>query len=231
MGDTLERGLDSNSPTVDAPPNSMKVGLRAHQQAVIASMEKTEQELISGMSCSDETLYSSYGILGDSVGVGKSLMVLAHIARLATLPPLPTVKSLGANSSYKMFSIKDDAALDMSGAGCLIVVPHTLFRQWSDYIKNQTNLTYLMIDKKRSLLQPSFREYCPRVRDTRRTGDRTGPGCTGNPTRLGIGWPGIGGGDCRAELPGSRDEQDRLVGRAGAVQSCGPTRGLPGWQG
>ena len=158
MADTLERGLDSNSPIVDAPPNSMKVGLRAHQQAVIASMEKTEQELISGMSCSGETLYSSYGILGDSVGVGKSLMVLAHIARLATLPPLPTIKTLGANSSYKMFSIKDDVAVDMSGAGCLIVVPHTLFRQWSEYIKNQTNLTYLMIDKKKSLLQPSFRE-------------------------------------------------------------------------
>lgn len=158
MADTLEMGLDSNSPIADAPPNSMKVSLRAHQQAVLAAMEKSEQQLISGMECSGEVLYSSYGILGDSVGVGKSLMVLAHIARLATLPPLPQMKILGANSSNKMFSIKSEEIGDMSGAGCLIVVPHTLFRQWSDYIKKQTNLAHLLVDKKKSLAQDSFRQ-------------------------------------------------------------------------
>jgi SNF2 family DNA or RNA helicase len=158
MADTLERGLDSSSPSADAPPNSMKVSLRAHQQAVLAAMEKSEQELISGMECAGETLYSSYGILGDSVGVGKSLMVLAHIARLSTLSPLPQMKTLGANSSNKMFSIKSEETLDMSGAGCLIVVPHTLFRQWSDYIKKQTQLTHFLIDKKKNLLQDTFRQ-------------------------------------------------------------------------
>ena len=156
MADTLERGLDSTSPTVDAPPTTMKVSLRAHQQAILAAMEKSEQELISGMECSGETLYSSYGILGDSVGVGKSLMVLAHIARIASLPPLRQMKTLGANSSNKMFSVKSQQFTDMSGAGCLIVVPHTLFRQWSDYIKKQTNLTHLLVDKKKSMTQDSF---------------------------------------------------------------------------
>jgi len=158
MADTLERGLDSNSPIVDAPPNTMKVSLRAHQQAVLAAMERSERELVSGMECAGETLYSSYGILGDSVGVGKSLMVLAHIARLATLPALPAMKTLGANSSNKMFSIKSEEAMDMSGAGALIIVPHTLFRQWSDYIKKQTHLTHLLVDKKKAVSQDTFRE-------------------------------------------------------------------------
>jgi hypothetical protein len=36
------------------------------------------------------------------------------------------------------------------------VVPHTLFRQWSDYIKKQTNLTHLLVDKKKSMTQDSF---------------------------------------------------------------------------
>lgn len=134
----------------------MKVSLRAHQQAVLAAMEHSEQQLISGMDCPEDTLYSSYGILGDSVGVGKSLMVLAHIARVATLPPLRRMKTLGANSSNKTFSIKSEQITDMSGAGCLIVVPHTLFRQWSDYIKKQTNLTRLLVDKKKSMTQESF---------------------------------------------------------------------------
>ena len=156
MADTLERGLTSESAIVDVPADSLKVSLRAHQQAILAAMESQERDLISGMPCSGETLYSSYGILGDSVGVGKSLMVLAHIARIASLPPLPIMKSLGVNSSNKLFSIKAEQITDMSGAGCLIVVPHTLFRQWSDYIKKQTNLTHLLVDKKKSLTQDTF---------------------------------------------------------------------------
>jgi len=156
MADTLERGLDSNSSIIDAPVNALKVSLRAHQQAVLAAMESSERELVSGMKCSDETLYSSYGILGDSVGVGKSLMVLAHIARLATIPVLQNIKTLGPNSSNKMFSIRADDTIDMSGAGSLIIVPHTLFRQWSDYIKKQTNLTHVLIDKKKSIVQDNF---------------------------------------------------------------------------
>ena len=158
MADTLERGLDSNCPTVDVPPNTLKVSLRAHQQAVLAAMETSERELVSGMACSGETLYSSYGILGDSVGVGKSLMVLAHIARLGAIAPLQNIKTLGTNSSHKMFSIKTDTVTDISGAGALIIVPHTLFRQWSDYLKKQTNLSYMCVDKKKSMLQDNFRQ-------------------------------------------------------------------------
>lgn len=158
MADTLERGIDSTAALADVPPNSLKVSLRAHQQAVLAAMEKSERELVSGMQCAGETLYSSYGILGDSVGVGKSLMVLAHIARLAVLPPLQNMKTLGANSSNKMFSIKSEDLGDVSGAGSLIVVPHTLFRQWSDYIKKQTNLTHLIVDKKKAVAQDNFAE-------------------------------------------------------------------------
>ena len=159
ISDTLERGLSSNSSIVDVPPNTLKLNLRAHQQAVLAAMETTEKELISGMDCSGETLYSSYGILGDSVGVGKSLMVLGHIARLPMLAPLENIKTLGANSSNKMFSIKSSTTTDtaQNGAGSLIIVPHTLFRQWSDYIKKQTNISYLFVDKKKAMTQEPFR--------------------------------------------------------------------------
>ena len=156
MADTLERGLDSSSAGIDAPVNALKVSLRAHQQAILAAMEKSERDLVSGMPCSGETLYSSYGILGDSVGVGKSLMVLAHIARLAAIPPLQNSKTLGLHSSNRLFSIKTDTITDMSGAGSLIIVPHTLFRQWSDYIKKQTNLTHVFVDKKKSMTQDTF---------------------------------------------------------------------------
>ena len=76
IDDVLKRSLTNESPQVDVPPGSLKVTLRSHQQAAIAAMEQTERELSKGMDCSGEIFYSSHAILGDSVGVGKSLMVL-----------------------------------------------------------------------------------------------------------------------------------------------------------
>lgn len=144
-----DHSLTEESPTVDAPIGGLKVSLRAHQQAVLAAMERHEREVLCGLDCSGEILYSNYGVLGDSVGVGKSLMVLGHIARLKTLSPLRSYTTLSNNSGPSMFSVKVQEFKDLSEAGCLIVVPHTLFRQWADYIKKQTNLKAVYLDKKK----------------------------------------------------------------------------------
>jgi SNF2 family DNA or RNA helicase len=37
---------------------------------------------------------------------------------------------------------------DLSNAGCLIVVPHTLFKQWEGYIQNETTLSYYGVKTK-----------------------------------------------------------------------------------
>lgn len=156
MGDVYRDSLTVSAPCTDVPADSLKVSLRSHQQAALYAMEQKERELMSGMDCSGETLYSSYGILGDSVGVGKSLMVLGHIARLAVIPPLTYSTSMGKSSSDKMFSTKTNVFSDLSEAGSLIVVPHTLFRQWGDYIKKQTNLKALLLDKRKMVEDEHF---------------------------------------------------------------------------
>ena len=156
MADVIDNSISVDHPTVDVPPNALKVTLRSHQQAALAAMEKKERDLNIGFDCSGERLYSSYGILGDSVGVGKSLMVLGHIARLATIPPLQGMTSMGSYSTNQVFSIKQETVTDISEAGCLIIVPHTLFRQWSDYIKKQTTLKAVLLDKKKMMLADNF---------------------------------------------------------------------------
>ena len=156
MAQAYRCALTSDSPHAEPPPNMLKVTLRSHQQAAVAAMEKKERELLGGLDCSGETLYSSYGVLGDSVGVGKSLMVLGHIARLASIPPLTEAKCMGLNSSNKVFSIQQQTFTDLSEAGSLIIVPHTLFRQWADYIKKQTNLKAILLDKKKGLTAETF---------------------------------------------------------------------------
>lgn len=157
MMDVHTHALDPSAPCADVPPGALKVTLRSHQQAMLYAMEQQERNLLMGLDCSGERLFSSFGILGDSVGVGKSLMVLGHISRLASIPPLTRMIRMGSNSSTHVFSVKEVPIVDVSEAGSLIVVPHTLFRQWADYIKKQTNLKALLLDKKKCLTMENFK--------------------------------------------------------------------------
>ena len=76
--------LDENAPRANVDSTLIKLPLHPHQQAVLHKMYDMEQKLNKGMDVQDECLYSNYGILGDSVGVGKSLMVLARLSSVGT---------------------------------------------------------------------------------------------------------------------------------------------------
>ena len=164
MLDVVNTGLTAESPTADAPPDSMKIQLRTHQQAVLRGMEIKEQQLLKGCDISGQRLYGDYGVLGDSVGVGKSYMVLGHIARVMreAIPPLVYRTTVHKSSTTHLFSIKTDIFSDLSEAGCLIVVPHTLFRQWADYIKH-THLKSVLIDKAKVMDTGDEQAYLKRV--------------------------------------------------------------------
>jgi hypothetical protein len=142
--------LTEDSPHVEIPDGSLNIPLHSHQKAVIAKMEKTEQEYTYGTG-GENSIFSNYGILGDSVGVGKSHMILAHIIRLRTLPPLNEYKNIHPGSSTNFFSIRTRTYGEEEEAGCLIIVPHTLFRQWVGYVK-QTNLKSFCIARASQIL-------------------------------------------------------------------------------
>jgi len=153
----------NNSLNEDAPlveiPSVFNLPLHDHQKGVIARMETLENELMSGSHVSNnEHIYSNYAILGDSVGVGKSLMVLGHIARMNMIQPLIKYNTIHRLSSSNFFSIKRKKYSDLSEAGCLLVVPHTLFRQWSDYIQKQTQLSNFCIARLNQITSNSFKE-------------------------------------------------------------------------
>ena len=156
--DTVHRNSvsEEGNTIVELPENVIKVPLHDHQKASVLRMYEHEQRLSSGMRVQGENLYSHCGILGDSVGVGKSLMVLAHIARLSLLDPIPYQTSVNVLSCRTMFSIKSVKFSTKNEAGALIIVPHTLFRQWSGYIKDQTNLNGFCISKISQLVDPDF---------------------------------------------------------------------------
>ena len=149
LNEAYLHSLVSDSPQVEQPAD-IKVSLRSHQKAVLYEMERRERELSKGMDMSGATLYSRFSFLGDGVGVGKSLMVLGHIARLKNAPMIANIPKLNLHSTSNIYSLEHVTyAADLSDAGCLIVVPHTLYRQWQTYIKEQTTLKFLGVQTKK----------------------------------------------------------------------------------
>lgn len=153
MRSVYMNSLTQASPLKDVPANTLKVALHAHQQAVLHAMHRIESTVTQGLDCSGEVLYANYGILGDSVGVGKSLMIMGHITNLyaAEKDPVAIKNKMGEQSDSALFSVKPSILTDISEAGCLLVVPHTLFRQWADYIKKQSSLKAIFLEKTKSL--------------------------------------------------------------------------------
>lgn len=149
LNDVYLYSLKSGSLTVEQPTD-IKTPLRNHQKAILYEMEKREQQLSKGMDLSGAKVFSRFGFLGDSVGVGKSLMVLGHIARLKYTPRLPSIPMLDSNSTSQMYCLHEHSfGENMREIGCLIVVPHTLYRQWQTYIKEQTTLKFLGVQTKK----------------------------------------------------------------------------------
>lgn len=148
LNDGFRYALDSTSPR-DEQPAHVKVQLRAHQKAVLYEMRQRELQCSIGLDSSGAKLFSSFGILGDGVGVGKSLMVLGHISALKKQDTIRVRRILTEHSAGPLYSIEEsDFTKDASNAGCLIVVPHTLYKQWEDYIKTQSTLTYYGVKTK-----------------------------------------------------------------------------------
>lgn len=158
----LDSSLTADDPITEHPGSTIRIPLHRHQLSVLNAMGELEKKSIKGIKINNSLLYTSYGILGDSVGAGKSLMVLAHIASLkgaavAAGDPIDRSVSLESRGpSSTLFSIKVESFSDCSEGNAIIIVPHTLFRQWANYIKDQTTLKAVCIDRRKVFKGETF---------------------------------------------------------------------------
>jgi SNF2 family DNA or RNA helicase len=165
LNDAFKYSLASGAKQVEQPPE-IKVPLRAHQSAILREMEIRERELSRGMDLSGSRLYSRFSFLGDGVGVGKSLMVLGHIARLKRMERLKSIPLLDPHSTRQIYSLHEDTfGNDLSEVGSLIIVPHTLYRQWQTYIKEQTTLTFLGVQTKKVLTEEKADDLMKKIKE------------------------------------------------------------------
>ena len=150
---TFSNALTAAHPQAPQPPH-IETPLKPHQLAALHAMRAKEHQFQTGYTIpnTQETLFSSYAFLGDRVGVGKTLMVLGHVSQMATAPlttPAPGMSNLNPNSTAACFSLFPTKPTE-NLFDTLIVVPHTIYKQWQDTIK-ATTLKPLFIKSQRDL--------------------------------------------------------------------------------
>ena len=84
--------LTSDSPRVELTHRNLKVPLRPHQAAATQAMLDHEIRLSKGWDISGQTLYSSWGILGDGVGVGSSGSYRGFVIGLRDVIPMYLIR-------------------------------------------------------------------------------------------------------------------------------------------
>ena len=157
-GEAILKALDvafRNSLTEAAPqiqqPAAIKVPLRPHQRALIAAMKEREMACMNGIPYHGTKTYADYGVLGDEVGSGKSLVILGYLAHLKEQGGFEQTRNTLYRYSYShLFTVYSRTYPDLSGTS-LIVVPHTLFRQWQTYCKLHTNLNVYSVKTSKDL--------------------------------------------------------------------------------
>lgn len=156
--------LDEHSPTPSIQPEWIKTPLLAHQQTALQAALTHENaksgvsvEPLPGEECGG-TFHCQYGILGDRVGSGKSLIALSMIK----YPPVTSQyieyiqRYSGSNDPIAgLLRNRDQIYCSYPGLQlravntALFVVPHALIAQWETYVKNDTTLTAYFVKKRK----------------------------------------------------------------------------------
>ena len=151
------QNIFSDALTADSPftqqPQHISTPLRAHQLSALYSMKEKELALRTGYKVpgSEHTLFSQYAFLGDRTGVGKTFMVLGHISQMSLEPLRPgnAMSNLHVSSTSSCFSIYPQTE-PTTLYDSLVIVPHTIYRQWQDTVK-KTSLNTVFLKTARDL--------------------------------------------------------------------------------
>lgn len=150
MNVAFQKGLTNQSPMIDQPA-LIKLPLRNHQRAIIHAMAEREKASMSGIEFQETYTYTNYGVLGDEVGSGKSLAVLGYLAWLKEQGGFSQSRTVLYPRSSKHFFTVMKKTIAPTQSPSLIVVPHTIYKQWEDYCKKQTLLNVFFIKSTKSI--------------------------------------------------------------------------------
>lgn len=124
--------LDENSPRVKQSPKIL-IPLKEHQLATVYAVRQNEDD-------KHEDYITNISIVCDKVGAGKSYSILGIIADKPQLDLRTYTYDVNCYFSEKNKQIDSEKYIKTN----IIIVPHTLIRQWSEYLNN-TTLKYYVV--------------------------------------------------------------------------------------
>ena len=148
--------LDQTSKSIDQPQN-IKIKLKPHQRTLLRNCIEFENNRIRLKDypkitdkCpqlqDNDYIKTHIGILGDKVGSGKSYVILSLILCNKNIN-YSQIETFGFNKVFLNISTHIE-----SYKTNLLVIPHNLFFQWSDYIRNiSDDISYKLIKHKKNL--------------------------------------------------------------------------------
>ena len=143
--------LDDSFPK-ETQPEQIKLPLKQHQLTLLNKCIELENssnvpiKLQDTIHNTESELKSTFGIIGDIVGSGKTITVLSLIAKQITLKnKLPKVYGKGSITCTET-SLNDLLVEPYN----IIVVPHTIYKQWKTTIETYTTLSYFGINNKKT---------------------------------------------------------------------------------
>lgn len=165
-----------------AQPTWIRQPLRPHQQTLLAAARRLEQLAhLDVVNLQDPRLITSYGVLADRVGAGKSLVALSlvrdepvrrshiHMKESGGACIVGT-REFGPIQEYKpewndlgdielFASMFGDRRTQFCTRTALVIVPHNVVAQWEDYIQTQTTLRAYVIRRTKDWDRPQADLY------------------------------------------------------------------------
>jgi len=131
-------------------PNLIKIQLKPHQLKMLYKCLELEQKKIKN-NYNNNIIETSIGVIGDPVGSGKSYIILSIICT-----PYQIRNDIHILSNTDLLTIYSDKYRDYIYKNInILVIPHNIFSQWQQYIKN-TNLTVEYIKTNKNLNEITF---------------------------------------------------------------------------
>ena len=144
--------LNENS-AMAKQPNNIKVALKPHQLALLHAAHNLETNAnikysdYCGKQCGFNT---KIGFIGDVVGSGKTLSILGIIAQKIKLKKnnIETYSSV----NHGFINVRKQELPTNYISSNIIVVPHTIVKQWENVLKNEIeNINYIIINSSKNL--------------------------------------------------------------------------------
>jgi Helicase conserved C-terminal domain/Zinc finger, C3HC4 type (RING finger) len=143
-------------------PTYIKKTLYLHQRALVKSCRDLEMRKFTGLDCSgNRTLYSSYGIISDRVGSGKSLVALT-LAKYPA-PDDRVMATTYLNSSISMISQNIAEPHKRRVRAALFIIPHVLMSQWEEYVIKDTTLETIFCRRRKEVADRTIMNFLDTV--------------------------------------------------------------------